>query len=113
MSRLRNLLVLGAALGLSLAAYAGDEQKTAAAAAPTSTTATTTEKVQPHDKININTASADELRKVKGIGPKISQAIIEHRSKNGNFKSINDLLNVKSRGIHQHWFDKVSSRLTV
>jgi competence protein ComEA len=38
-----------------------------------------------------NTASKDELDKVKGIGPAIAQKIVDERQKNGPFKSLDDL----------------------
>ena len=41
--------------------------------------------------INLNTATAAELASLKGIGPAKAQAIVEHRDKNGQFKSVDDL----------------------
>jgi competence protein ComEA len=48
--------------------------------------------------VNINTANKDELDAVKGIGPVKAQAIIDYRQKNGQFKSVDDLKNVKGFG---------------
>jgi len=48
--------------------------------------------------VNINTASVDELDAVKGIGPSKAKAIVDYRSKNGQFKSVDDLKGVKGFG---------------
>lgn len=48
--------------------------------------------------VNINTASVDELDAVKGIGPSKAKAIVDYRSKNGQFKSVDDLKEVKGFG---------------
>lgn len=48
--------------------------------------------------VNINTASVDELDAVKGIGPGKAKAIVDYRSKNGPFKSLDDLKEVKGFG---------------
>lgn len=48
--------------------------------------------------VNLNTASKDELTSVKGIGPVKAQAILDHRKKNGPFKSVDGLKEVKGFG---------------
>ena len=48
--------------------------------------------------VNINTATKEELDAVKGIGPVKAQAIVDYRQKNGQFKSVDDLKNVKGFG---------------
>lgn len=50
------------------------------------------------DKININTASADELMNLKGIGEKKAKAIVEFRKANGLFKQPEDLTKVPGIG---------------
>jgi competence protein ComEA len=62
-------------------------------------------------KININTASAEELDKLPGIGPSIAQAIIDYRTKNGLFKQIEDINDVK--GIGDALFEKIKDQITV
>ena len=48
--------------------------------------------------VNLNTASQAELETVKGIGPAKAKAIIDHRSKNGPFKSVDELKEIKGFG---------------
>ena len=48
--------------------------------------------------VNVNTASAEELQTLTGIGPSLAQAIIDYRAEHGDFKTAEDLLNVKGIG---------------
>ena len=48
--------------------------------------------------VNVNTATKEELESLKGIGPVKSQAIIDYRTKNGPFKSLDDLDKVPGIG---------------
>ncbi len=50
------------------------------------------------EKININTATAEQLIKLKGVGPKLAAAIVEYREKNGPFESVDALTKVKGIG---------------
>jgi len=50
------------------------------------------------DKININTASVEELELLSGIGVKTAIAIVEHREKIGSFNDVSELLAVKGIG---------------
>jgi competence protein ComEA len=49
-------------------------------------------------KININTASAEELTQLKRIGPKYADKIVAFRKANGPFKSAEELVNVTGIG---------------
>ena len=49
-------------------------------------------------RININTATVDQLQSLKGIGPKTAARIIAHRKRVGGFKSLEDLLQIKGIG---------------
>ncbi|MBU0744951.1 MAG: helix-hairpin-helix domain-containing protein [Gammaproteobacteria bacterium] len=62
--------------------------------------------------ININSADIATLQKINGMSKKKAQAIVDYRTKNGFFSSLDDLLKVKCRGIHKNWLDKVSKFLT-
>ena len=48
--------------------------------------------------MNINTASADDLEKLPGIGPALAERIISHRQANGPFSSLDDLTDVPGIG---------------
>ena len=48
--------------------------------------------------VNINTATADELQELPGIGPTLAQRIIDYRNENGPFSNVADLLNVSGIG---------------
>ena len=63
--------------------------------------------------VNINTADLKKLVKVKGIGKKTAQAIIEYRTKNGPFKTLDDLLKVKCRAINKKWLSRTRKFLVV
>lgn len=62
-------------------------------------------------KININTATKEELETIPGIGPALAERIIEYRNKNGKFKSIEDLKNVS--GIGDKLFESLKENITV
>lgn len=61
--------------------------------------------------ININTAPASELVKLKGIGEVKAAAIVEYRRINGNFKTVQYIMNVS--GIGEKTFEKIRSQITV
>ncbi|MBR4819137.1 MAG: helix-hairpin-helix domain-containing protein, partial [Clostridiales bacterium] len=50
------------------------------------------------DKVDINSASADELASLPGIGKKTAQKIVEYRELNGRFESIEDIMKVSGIG---------------
>ena len=61
--------------------------------------------------VNLNTATNEELDGVNGIGPVKAQAIIDYRKKNGPFKNVDELDNVK--GFGDKSVAKIRSKLTV
>jgi comEA protein len=63
------------------------------------------------DKINLNSATAEQLQTLPGIGPASAKNIIEHRTKVGKFNKIEEIINVK--GIGEKKFQKIKDRLLV
>jgi competence protein ComEA len=61
--------------------------------------------------INLNTATAAELSALKGIGDAKAQAIVAHREKNGNFKSVDDLKAVA--GIGDKLLEQLRPQVTI
>ncbi len=62
-------------------------------------------------KVNINTATAEELSTLEGIGEKKAESIIEYRDNHGHFTKVEDLKNVK--GIGDKIFEKIKDQITV
>ena len=60
--------------------------------------------------VNINTADAERLATLKGIGPALAQRIIEYRDQNGPFKSTEEIKNV--RGIGDKKFAAFKDKIT-
>lgn len=62
-------------------------------------------------KVSLNSASATELQQLDGVGEKKALAIIDYRQKNGGFKNLNDLQNVK--GLGPKLLEKNKSKLSL
>ena len=101
MIRMMTAIVL--VLGLVTAAVSAQEAarpaaKTAAASAAAGT-------------VNLNTATVAQLETLPGIGKATAERILEYRQKNGGFKKVEDLMNV--RGIGEKSFLKMKPLITV
>jgi comEA protein len=84
----------------ALPAAAAQSKGTGAAAKPASTAI-----------VNLNTASAADLERLPGIGAKTAALIVEYRQKNGPFKKIEELMNV--RGVGEKSFLKLKPQITI
>lgn len=91
--------LLGVGLGRGQVVRAAAQESKAAAAAALSA------------PVNLNTATSADLEKLPGIGPALAARILEYRQKNGGFKKIEDLMNVK--GIGEKSFLKLKPQITV
>ena len=69
----------------------------------------TSKEAPKEGKVNINTATVEELKTLKGVGDKKAEAIIEYRKKNGSFKTKEDLMKV--RGIGKKLFESFQERI--
>ena len=96
---LRNALTIVAAASLLAtlpSAFASAQGKPAGAAS----------KPAPAITVNINTASAEELQRISGIGPSMAEKIIAYRQENHGFQSVDDLMQVS--GIGPKKFEKMA-----
>jgi len=89
------LLVLGFSVAAEAAQGSAQQAKAATASA----------------LVNLNTASVAQLETLPGIGKSTAERILEYRAKNGNFKRIEDLMNV--RGVGEKSFLKLKPLITV
>lgn len=61
--------------------------------------------------VDLNSATQQQLEAVKGIGPTKAKAIVEYRSKNGAFKTVEDIMKVP--GIKQGVYNKIKPEVSV
>ena len=91
-------------LALGFAGVAQAAQESARRTAPATTTSVAA-------MVNLNTASVEQLETLPGIGKSTAERILEYRQKNGNFKKVEDLMNV--RGVGEKSFLKLKPLITV
>lgn len=73
--------------------------------------ATAAGKAAPTGKVNINTATVEQLTALPGVGAKLAARIVEYRQKTGGFKSVNELMNVQ--GVGEKNLAKIQAFLTL
>jgi competence protein ComEA len=99
---IRSIAVAAVAL---LAATASASPTHAQDAAPAATHA------RASAPLNVNTATAEQFEALPGLGAKTAARIVEYRQKNGGFKKLEDLMNV--RGIGEKNFLRLKPLLTL
>lgn len=62
-------------------------------------------------KVNINTATSEQLETLPGVGAATAQMIIDYRTKNGGFKIIQDIMKIS--GIKESKYNQIKDRITV
>jgi comEA protein len=67
-------------------------------------------KPAPSGKVNINTATAQQLTVLPGVGEKLAARIVDYRQKSGGFKNVSELMNVQ--GIGEKNLAKIQAFLT-
>jgi competence protein ComEA len=65
----------------------------------------------PSAPLNLNTATVAQLEALPGVGTNTAKLIVEHRQKNGGFKKVEELMNIK--GIGEKSFLKLKPMVTV
>lgn len=93
------LAVSGMGTSPCFAAETGDKPIQPMTKTPDKVNEATSKKAKPIiGKVSINSASAEELQTLKGVGVTKANAIVDYRTQNGKFKSIDDLVNVTGIG---------------
>jgi competence protein ComEA len=135
MSIYRRLIVAVAAMGLATSVFAAEDAATttttetttaaapaeAAAPAPTAEaapaaaeTTTTTTTTSSTEKLDLNKATVKELMKLKGVSAAKAKAIVTYRKKHGDFKSVEDLKEVKGfKKLNEKKMQEIADQLTV
>lgn len=96
---------------VEVVSHGDDTTITSTETVTTSVESSTAVTVKVDSKININTATAEELETLSGIGPTKAQAIVSYRETNGNFSTVDDLINVS--GIGEKTLAKIIDDITV
>lgn len=128
MSFYRSLLAAVAAVALATPVFAADDANTQTLADNTATTQSTdtsgaatsgdqsgtTGQATTETKVNLNKATAKELMKVKGLNASKAKSIVAYRKAHGDFKSVDELSNVKGfKKMKPEMLKDIEDQLTV
>ncbi|WP_312641747.1 helix-hairpin-helix domain-containing protein [Hydrogenoanaerobacterium sp.] len=121
------LIVLALVLSIGLVAYNAfmmpeytpaavsylPEEISSAANSSASSTADVDSAVQKNldAQINLNTATAEELQTISGIGPAMAKKLLQYRDKVGVITDLNELMNVD--GIGEATYNKIAPHLVL
>ena len=109
------LLLLTAAFLGALAYFAARAERPAGAGAGYTVTVEKTvpaeEIVSVEEPVNVNTAAAEELERLPGIGPVLARSIVEYREEHGAFRTVDELMNVS--GVGQAKLDAIRNDITL
>jgi len=100
----RILMAVIVGIAVSAAVLSAQNKATTPKAAATATVTATA-------PVNLNTATAEQLATIPGVGPRMAERIIDYRQKNGGFKKVEDLMNVS--GVGEKSFLKMKPLITV
>jgi competence protein ComEA len=95
----KSLRLVAATLAIAVAVLASSGTAFAASA-----------KAAPQGKVNLNTATVEQLASLPGVGDALAARIVEYRQKSGGFKAAQELMNVK--GIGEKNFGKLEAHIT-
>lgn len=118
MSFYRTLLAAVAAIAIASPVFADDTTNTTGTTETTmqttENTTTTGDQGTMETKVNLNTATAKQLRKIKGINASTARAIVAYRKKHGDFKTTEDITNVKAvKKLNADTIKTITDQLTI
>ena len=124
MSFYRSIIAAVAAMGLAASVFAADESTTQTTTGDTTTTATQqtadasstqgTEATVEQTKVDVNKATAKELMKIRGLNVAKAKAIVAYRKKHGDFKSLDELKEVKGfKKMNEESLKEIQDQLTI
>ena len=114
MSFYRTFIAVVATMGLATSVFAADEVASKNLAENTQAQEAPAAAAADQAKVNLNTATAKELMKIKGLSGAKAKAIVSYRKKHGDFKTLEALKEVKSlKKMNEKNMQAVQDQLTI